>query len=335
MTQVVSGFLLSSLLLLPTQHTGAYVLFDDGGVHVVNDDSLMFEYIELRNGTTLRLEPGAVVGGAEPGSGLIDVFDQSSVVVVGGQVGGDGPGSGSIILHDVSQLLVEGGSFGGAGPAAGQVAAFDQSTVMVLGGHFGGTGAQAALIGFFDQAQGRIEGGTFGGSGEFSGLIIGMGESLIEIVGCDLNVPDGPVTELSGIVFGSTKDGQPLSVPFMREEAASLTVLTDCGDEIIDTDGDGVPDDRDLCPRSDLRPKVWIGRINTRIPNLIQDQPVDANGCSLADHVHAVIREAAAGARTWGQFVRAVSQGLRELRREGILPARHHDRCLGHIIWFR
>ncbi len=48
------------------------------------------------------------------------------------------------------------------------------------------------------------------------------------------------------------------------------------------SDGDGVPDGKDSCIGSDIRPTVFIGRCNSRAGNDIQ-----ANGCTVADDLNA------------------------------------------------
>jgi hypothetical protein len=123
----------------------------------------------------------------------------------------------------------------------------------------------------------------------------------------------------------------------MREPDTQVVIVEDCEDVIVvDTDGDGLADDQDACPDSDLRPTVWIRNINTGIPNLINGQPVNAEGCSLADLVAAVIDEAADNARNHGQFVRQVVSGLNDLREEGLLPRRlfgHFQLWAWHCRW--
>jgi hypothetical protein len=108
-----------------------------------------------------------------------------------------------------------------------------------------------------------------------------------------------------------------------------IELVEDCDDDggKVDTDGDGVLDVSDLCPQSDLRPTLWIFNIDTRILNLIEGQPVNREGCSLADLVTAMINEASEKARNRGEFIRAVAHGLRQMKRDGLLPARLH----GHI----
>jgi len=327
-TQVVSGFVLGASLLIPFQFLNATVVFNDGAVHIVNDASLQFEYIEVRNGSTLRLETGAVVGGPSEQSGTINVYDLSRVEIAGAQLGGSGGSSGGILLYDNSQVTIESGTLGADGPSSGQVAAFNQSSVILLGGSFGGAGSTSGMIGLFDSSSGEIHGGQFGGPGDYSGLFIGFGESQTLVFACETGLPAGPVLETTGMIAGVTRGGAPLSLEFMREVTATIALVEDCDGGGADTDGDGVPDVADLCPESDLRPTVWIFEIDTRIQNLIDGQAVNADGCSLADLVNAMVQESADNARNHGEFLRSVIIGLREFRREGLLPRRFH----GHFV---
>ncbi len=325
-TQVVSGFLLGTSLLIPSQLVSAQVVFDDGGVHILNDASLRNEYIQVLGSTTLRLEAGAEIGGAFNELGMIDVFDTATVILAGGSVGVGGGSSGLIMLYDDSQLVIEDGVLGGEAPSSGQVIGMGRSSVIVRGGQMGGTGEQSGLIGLFDTALGEIRGGRFGGGGSYSGLVLGFASSQFQVFACESSVPFGPVEALDGQITTVTKAGASLDVLFMREATAQITVVEDCdgGDPEVDTDGDGVPDAADLCIESDLRPTLWIFNINTCIPNLIDGQAVNGDGCSLADLVNAMIDEASENSRNRFEFLRAVARGLQEMKRDGLLPGRFH-----------
>jgi hypothetical protein len=81
----------------------------------------------------------------------------------------------------------------------------------------------------------------------------------------------------------------------------------------MDSDGDGIPDDRDACPDSIMSDTVIIGDCNSGVVNnLFPD------GCTLADLVQAC----ADGARNHGQFVRAVVDLSRNLQKSGVLTQR-------------
>ena len=81
-------------------------------------------------------------------------------------------------------------------------------------------------------------------------------------------------------------------------------------DLLIDTDGDGVPDDVDECIDSDLRPTVVIGDIDTGIAN-----ELFPDGCTIQD----LVNHAALNARNHGQFVSAIAHLANTLRKEGVL----------------
>lgn len=327
-TQVVSGFLLGTSLLIPSQFASAQAVFEDGGVHTIADDSLQNQYVIVRNSTTLRLVTGALFGGAFNELGTMDVLDTSTVTLAGGQIGVGGGSSGLVTLFDSSQFVLESGVVGGEAASSGQVVGFGQSRIVVLGGQVGGAGEQSGLIGLFDTALGEIRGGTFGGGGANSGLVLGFGTSLWQVFACQSDRPFGPVNDLSGNITGTTRSGAALDVPFMQEAAGLIELVEDCDDDGgVDTDGDGVLDDADACIESDLRPTLWLFNINTRIPNLIDGQVVNAAGCSLNDLVNAMIQEASERSRNRREFVWLVAQGLLEMKRDGLLP----NRLLGHL----
>ena len=88
-----------------------------------------------------------------------------------------------------------------------------------------------------------------------------------------------------------------------------------------DDDGDGVPNDLDLCPDSDLSPIVVIGDCDTGVENRLL-----TDGCTLSD----LINELKASARNHGVFVRQVVRLTIGLRREGVIDWRekaHLIRC--------
>ena len=93
--------------------------------------------------------------------------------------------------------------------------------------------------------------------------------------------------------------------------------------EVQDTDGDGVPDNVDACPNSDVRPMVFVGTCNTMVPNA----PI-ANGCNMADH----IAEVAAQATNHGAFVRGVISLTNDWFKQGIITGAQKgaiDSCAG------
>ena len=302
---------------------------------MINNASLRNELIQVRAGTTLRLEAGAEIGGAFDELGTVEVFDTATVVLAGGQIGVGGGSSGQVMLYDDSRFVLESGTVGGDADSSGQVIAFNRSSIVLHGGQVGGSGAQSGLVGFFDEALGEVRGGRFGGGGAYSGLVLGFASSRVEVFACTSALPAGPVVDTSGLISAVAKDGAPLEVPFMREATAVITLVEDCHDD-VDTDGDGVLDSVDQCVESDLRPTLWIFNVNTCIPNVIDGKPVNEEGCSLADLVNAMIDAASENARSRGEFLRAVARGLRQLKQDGLLPGRslgHFQNCAARCNW--
>ena len=81
--------------------------------------------------------------------------------------------------------------------------------------------------------------------------------------------------------------------------------------EVIDTDGDGIPDALDECPTSDFSPTVVIRGVDTGIPNT----GINAVGCTLADLIDEIIDMCVASAKNHGQFVSCVSHETNILKR--------------------
>jgi len=77
-----------------------------------------------------------------------------------------------------------------------------------------------------------------------------------------------------------------------------------------DSDGDGVPDDEDCQPDSDLRETVIIDGCDSGVVNLLFD-----DGCTIAD----LIAECAVDANNHGQFVSCVAHLTNDLKKDGFI----------------
>ena len=80
-----------------------------------------------------------------------------------------------------------------------------------------------------------------------------------------------------------------------------------------DSDGDGIPDDEDACPDSNLSETVVIDFCDSGVENQLSD-----DGCTIAD----LIDECAANANNHGRFVRCVAKLTNALKRDGIISGR-------------
>jgi hypothetical protein len=78
----------------------------------------------------------------------------------------------------------------------------------------------------------------------------------------------------------------------------TFELLRDVGWTFPDADGDGVADDEDCNPNSDVRPTIVLCDRDSGVPNT-----VFANGCSMSD----LIAELASAATNHGSFVSAVA----------------------------
>lgn len=86
-----------------------------------------------------------------------------------------------------------------------------------------------------------------------------------------------------------------------------------------DNDNDGVLDDGDTCPGSDIRAIVQVGANDSGVTN-----SVDGAGCSIADHVKACFAEA----NNHGDSVSCVSHLATELRKSGLISGRDQGQLL-------
>ena len=80
-----------------------------------------------------------------------------------------------------------------------------------------------------------------------------------------------------------------------------------------DDDGDGVPDDQDECPDSDLSETVIIDSCDSGVGNILVE-----NGCSISD----LINQCADGAESHGKFVSCVSRVTNGLKTGGYISGK-------------
>ena len=81
----------------------------------------------------------------------------------------------------------------------------------------------------------------------------------------------------------------------------------------IDADGDGVFDNADDCPASDLRATVVIGACDSGVPNA-----VFASGCTISD----LVAECDAASRNRGQFMTCVMHLTNDLKNNGTITGK-------------
>jgi len=83
-----------------------------------------------------------------------------------------------------------------------------------------------------------------------------------------------------------------------------------------DADGDGVADDVDQCPNSDLSATVVIDGCNSGVTNTLFP-----SGCKISDRIAAC----ATGVSNHGQFVACVSKVTNELKKSGAITGQQKD----------
>jgi hypothetical protein len=129
---------------------------------------------------------------------------------------------------------------------------------------------------------------------------------------------------LSGGFWGVISD-EPI-VMLVLGTPSNVIVLDNVafGNPIIDTDGDGYPDDEDTCPMSDLGTNVVIDGCDSGVANLLM-----GDGCTISD----LIAECAEGASNHGQFVSCVAHLTNGLKKDGLISGREKgaiQSCAAH-----
>jgi hypothetical protein len=118
---------------------------------------------------------------------------------------------------------------------------------------------------------------------------------------------------LSGGFWGVIAD-EPITKLVLGTATNVITVDNVAfGNPIIDTDGDGFPDDEDSCPESDLTTNVVIDGCDSGVGNLLL-----GDGCTISD----LIADCAASASNHGQFVSCVSHVTNSLKKDGLISGR-------------
>ena len=83
-----------------------------------------------------------------------------------------------------------------------------------------------------------------------------------------------------------------------------------------DSDGDGLPDDEDACPVSDLSETVVIDGCDSGVTNHLA-----TNGCTISDD----IAECAANAGNHGMFISCVTRTTQLLLKAGVISGNEKD----------
>lgn len=270
-------------------------------------------------------------------SGVAGYLQNANVTINGG----DFESGGIAVINapqGTNQMVINGGTFVGA-----QI--FSYGPLFIHGGTF------ESSINFSDTLY--IDGGTFGGAGAGSGVLYPIDGSIfgtgytpaVYLAGGSFNGANSGYFDNEGysynwnvVVHGSALDesaydpatGGTLGVTFCSGATASIgfvnssygqapTITQDpCS---VDSDGDGVPDNVDQCIFSDLRPTVMIGNCDSGVVNEINGSLVNAEGCSLADLIHAELAKAATGARNHGQYVKTMAAYLNGLLKQGVIDS--------------
>jgi len=119
---------------------------------------------------------------------------------------------------------------------------------------------------------------------------LGSGESMIcQATGTAIE----GLYQNSGTVTAADPDGNPVTAT----DSSFYTGVI--GETSVDTDGDGINNDVDQCPDSNLNTTVVIAGCDSGVSNVLFD-----NGCTMADDID----QCAAGAKNHGKFVSCVAK---------------------------
>ena len=135
-----------------------------------------------------------------------------------------------------------------------------------------------------------------------------LGTPLQDVTG--INVPYSTTSHPTFTVNLSSTTGFRLLVgPDLFNMGVSNIIFS----TIDDSDGDGIPDNQDLCPDSILNETIVIGNCDSGVANLLT-----AEGCTLSD----LIEDLASDAKNHGAFVSGVTQLANSLKKDGIISGK-------------
>jgi hypothetical protein len=184
---------------------------------------------------------GSIIGGGGENSGLLLAEVNTSrgvgtLKILGDIVGGNGANSGRVQANVIGNVSVE-SILGGAGANAGSLASNSTLGKVTLGGDLvGGSGATSGVISAAGNAGAiKIAGGILGGSGTDSGSIRPAGNLA------SLNI-GGAVIGGSGTSSGSVQLGGKLGATTIGENEAGDSLVGGAGQRsgVIDGSGDAV-----------------------------------------------------------------------------------------------
>jgi len=92
-----------------------------------------------------------------------------------------------------------------------------------------------------------------------------------------------------------------------------IIVSTEEGIHAFDTDGDGIPDNVDNCPESNLEQTIIIVGCDSGVKNLLFE-----DGCTMSD----LIAECADGAKNHGKFVSCVSHLTNDWKKRKLISGK-------------
>jgi hypothetical protein len=161
-------------------------------------------------------------------------------------------------------------------------------------------------------------------------VTVSIGKDITVRAGADplgrarLYMPDPVVAGSSGSHYDSIAFRNLLMEPAINSDLThklkspddlTLELLRDVG-WFPDADLEGLADDLDACPSSDLRSTIFIGSVNTGVTNDLL-----TNGCTLSD----LIVDVSADAETHGEAVSSVAHLLNVLLAQGLITAEERD----------
>jgi hypothetical protein len=163
------------------------------------------------------------------------------------------------------------------------------------------------------QSWNALTGGWYSANGE---LGTGPGE-VISLLDYIAEFPDSAIVNVAGAGGVTIVAGEAAEVDWLgflgNADAFTLNGTTFDFELVEDADNDGVPDDEDAFPNSDMRPFVDVGNGPTTVKNVVLE-----DGATIQD----LVNEAMENARNHGQYVSAIARLANDLRKDGTITQR-------------
>ncbi len=206
----------------------------------ISADGFSVGALTLRGDSHVEMTGGTISTTGDSGD-AVRIFDTASINISGGSLTGSGTFGGTGLEVSSGNATVTGGTIaGGAGSLSQGIDAIFTADVSIEGGTVtGNTAVNSSFNSSIEITGGMITGDSYGvqtslsgqaniRGGQISGSLFdirAINTSVIRIFGTDFDRPLGTISDLSGSVSGTLRDGTPFTYSFERFHSSATIRL--------------------------------------------------------------------------------------------------------------